>query len=1659
MVVGQAVISRSVPPSTKPTQFGLWLNGVLHSGIPSIDNVINGIPIFIIGCFLLALALRGIRLLPIENGFESRRPFAFNMVAFAVPGIFFAVALFGTTLWSLVHLEYKNWMIVGWLASVLIILGAIAIWDNRRGINLSPGLPRKDILWILGLMIFALVLGVYRLQAMPDSLMGDEGYFWTAARDIAEGLFKPPIFTVGVYTFPVLSTYIQAWILKVFGISLWGWRLSSVLSGIVTIVPLYLLARDGFNRKVAIASSVGLIISPYFLAFTRLGYISIQSLFLTTLAVYWLYTGLNRDSHLYLFLAGCASGLGFYTFFSARISILIALSFIGFMWLGKKINLRKAAFAIILVGIGALLISGPYFLYGSSHDASGMSYKIFESLFFNIFYGKQYFSENELYAIAQPFTINGNTLFFNPKIYLILIASGVLRTWLAFQKPGLITEHFISTSLTGTVGVIFFLVGLGIIIAKFKQPRSMLLLLWFFGVFFGLSALNTVPPRHTHMVSIIPALAIFTGLGLYAIAGALKALFKRLAIYRNAILRAGITLLILGGVIDFFVLAPHKYHPQPDQVMSWAALYARDESFVYVYSNPNQQNFQPYVITEFRKNIPFRTISVETLDADQTVVNWAQKTIVFYTPDLAGKVEPFLNRKWGEGLIEKTFYSTDGIPVLTAGMNTPFVFVRDQTPLMILRDSYFHPPLLILIAVLACLVVLFIFLPKFWISPVRKIFSRLTEWIIGPAYQVPGSEEQTIFEDPEFVRSGEALPSEPPDWAENIFPADQPARPKRLRIDFKLVDKASGKDMYFRIHIPSIRIPGVHIPDAVKISLPSFKIPNPFLLSLAILSAILAQIMISSGNSLAGILFYLLSLIGLIIWIRINPGWSHVFANQLQISPLAEKVILSILIATSAIFRFFDLSSRVYGLDLQEIKLTLQSWYSTILMIDKGDLLSTYQLFPIGFWIRSVFLRIFGVNFLSARIESATLNIVAIILVYFLVRKLFKSKPVALLTTTMYSFSFVVLRTAHQALGEPSTEMWILCTLYFLILGLRERKWWQFQVTGIFLSIGLLTSRLFLPTPVLVILYILGIAIFETLRKRMSVRIWLQFLFATLWPTILVVIIYAQQPTNIRMNLGYATLTEFFNNGMDVSEIFHFLSTNANQLFTTLFSHAVVTDSILPLNGHFINPIFLPFVMIGLFNNLKNFSRDYNGIIPLWFLSFIGLGPVAMNLVSPNVLVLVLVPLMIWGALGLWISLGVIRAWFIKSKVNLAVPIFIIIILAIISSDYHNFISRSPVQSESQRFHELSDFSSNSANTVPKIIYAYEDISNDSLTIETEIITLSLAGKSQIGFDSENHFNQIPVDTILNSLWDYRNISSLDLFLEKVSNTSDQRPLLSLILKCYPRAFLKESGQFYEVYHFDNSSLVQPFCHEDVPPSLVNPPDDSILPSGTPINLTWDNHGVRSTSYLVSLDKKVEGNYWLEAENTFSGSHWITASEFADGFSDNGFLLDEWDAGTAEYTLPVSKTGEYQFWIRTYKRRINDQQNYISINGTLVPFSGDQNPLNEWVWENLGTYSISKGPLSLILSRTYGKDEEYSVFIDALLITSHAITQPDRINIWESARNTIEGLSTSQEYSILEGLPEGEYRWRVRIFNGDSLIDSKGARGLEMPFATFTVRP
>ena len=1660
MVVGQIQISRSELPTTPPTIFGQWLNDTLRLGIPNIDNILNGLPLMLIGGILLAVALVGLRLLPNEKEPDEKKPFAFRLAVFGCPGLLCAFALIGTTLWSIATREYSLWMVIGWLTSLLIIFVVIAIWDQRRGANLSPGLTRQDILWILGLAIIGLVVTVYRLQAVPDSLIGDDGNFWTAARDIASGAFKPPIFAVGVYTFPVLSAYIQAWALKIFGIDLWGWRFSSVLSGVATILPLYLLAREAFNRKVAIASSIALIFSPYFLAFSRLGYISIQALFITSLALYWLYIGLNRDSHLYLFLSGCASGLGFYTFYSARVALLICITFIGFMWLGRKIKFRQAAFALTLLGIGTLLVASPYLVYGFNQDASGMTYKVFESAFFNTFNGQLFFSDKELFTIAPPFQINGNTLFYNPKIYLVLIVRGLIRTLLSFQIPGLITEHFISTSLTGTVGSFFFLIGLCITIWKSKQPRYLLLLLWFFSVVFGLSALNTVPPRHTHMVSIIPALALLIGIGVSAISSAASFVRVALAKYQNIFLAIFITMVILGGLFDHFVLMPDKYHPQPDQIMSWAVLYAKDESFYYIYTNIEENEFRPYIATEFRRSVPFETISVDTFAQSALLLNRDKNTVIFYSPNLAEIVEPILQRRWGNQYVQKTFYSNDGIPVLSSGMDTPFVFVRDQSLPSILKDSYLRPSFLIFLVVLVGILVFTLTVPVAYIGPMPLRIKRLSDWFNGPVQLAPKEVDQALFLEAVLEQTSGEKSSELPEWAEQVFQPDLEMKPERFHAEFKRTNREGGKDYYVKVHFPPIKILGLHLPEKIELAFPTFHIPNPILIFLSVLLAITAQFMVFYRNSLAGIVFYLLSVSGLMVWIHMNPKWTNVFGNQCRISRGAENLFIGVLLAVTAFIRYYDLSNRVYGLGVEETKWTILSWYSTFLTVDKGDIVSPSITMPVSLWIRSAFFHLFGLNFISPRIESASLSLLSVLFLYLLVRKLTASKPLAILSAFLYSFSFVDLNLAHQALGQTTPEVWIIGSFYFLILALQERKLWQFQVTGFLLALGILTFDIFLPSLIIAFVYLTGLGLFEIIKRKSSAREWLQYLIMVAWPMILAYIVYTQGVTNTLRGYDLGSLLQLSGTGSNLGGIFLFFFRNVSQLVQTIFSHVVWTDSLVNWAGPLINPLILPFVVIGFVYNLWNIRRPYFLLIPLWFTIHVVIGPISLGMVYPRVLFTVLAPLMIWGAMGLWTFLGGLRAWFDSRKFKLAVPIFCLVLIAILINDYHIFTSSLTDPSDQQKRRELVDLTALSASNVPMILFPYLPNQDDTLALESNVILLSVAGGAHLEQDAENHIQQIEFSNVLTTLWEDRQLTGLDLFFDKTDILQEQRnEVLNIILSCYSGAILSKSGQFFNVYHFDEDALSQPKCYQGTAPITIAPQNAAVLLSSNPITLSWDTNGVESTSHTVALERKTSGTYWIEVEDAFIGPGWGSAFAFASDFSGKGFLLDEWQAGDAEYDFTVPEDGHYRIWIRSYKRRVNDQHNFISIDGKMLDFANERNTLNAWVWEDLGIYDLSQGQLPMTLSRMYGNDEEYSVFIDALLITTDMVNLPDQVTVWESVVNTGEVASSTSNYIIPEKLLAGDYRWKVRVFDRNTLIDSNGVRGLETPLTTFKISP
>ncbi len=122
-----------------------------------------------------------------------------------------------------------------------------------------------------------------------------------------------------------------------------------------------------------------------------------------------------------------------------------------------------------------------------------------------------------------------------------------------------------------------------------------------------------------------------------------------------------------------------------------------------------------------------------------------------------------------------------------------------------------------------------------------------------------------------------------------------------------------------------------------------------------------------------------------------------------------------------------------------------------------------YNSTPLSFWIRSIFLHVFGLNFMSPWIESVITNLISIFLLYLLVHKLTSSKSLALLSMLLYASSFVELSLSQQALGQTSSQVFIIASIFFLTKALQERRTWQFQVSGLLFALGMITSELFLP--------------------------------------------------------------------------------------------------------------------------------------------------------------------------------------------------------------------------------------------------------------------------------------------------------------------------------------------------------------------------------------------------------------------------------------------------------------------------------------------------------------------------------------------------------------------------------------------------------------------
>jgi len=392
---------------------------------------------------------------------------------------------------------------------------------------------RNDLIILSSLSVIFFSLILFDVNSYYYSAIGDEYAVFDFARGIALGnipiSFIPESGYISVFSqkgvydvVPVASSIFQAFIMKIFGIDHRGWIVSSIIIVLLSVWFFYFLVKDYFGRKIAIVSSLILASSHYLWAFTHLGYWNIQVFFPPLAAFFCFFRGVKTKKIILLFLAGIFSGLGFYTYFSSRLTILLLSLFL--LWNFKQLIQHKKPIAAFFIGFILLIV--PYFLINKE--------VVISQMFEHSAVGSTEIPNNERLA------------YFFKNLY---------GSFVAFYQNSK-TSHFVSGALIDPVTAAFFSFGLVQMILLWRKFYFVIICLIFALVTVG-GFSPYIDTAITRLLFLLPIIALISAFGLLRLIALLSSKIR-------VISSSSYNLFLIITVLIIFILnANHFYYETP----------------------------------------------------------------------------------------------------------------------------------------------------------------------------------------------------------------------------------------------------------------------------------------------------------------------------------------------------------------------------------------------------------------------------------------------------------------------------------------------------------------------------------------------------------------------------------------------------------------------------------------------------------------------------------------------------------------------------------------------------------------------------------------------------------------------------------------------------------------------------------------------------------------------------------------------------------------------------------------------------------------------------------------------------------------------------------------------------------------------------------------
>jgi len=418
---------------------------------------------------------------------------------------------------------------VCWLAALAGLLLVARRNDSTLPADNRPVFESGSEFWVFLLILgLTAVLRLWNLSEIPPTIHGDSAECAIRGLEILRGTAGDVFAFSWWYNTPYFAFLPYTASLTLAGTSVLGLRLPSALVGTLSMIPLYFLVRGWLGRRAAQIATTLFALSHAAIHFSRIGLWNIQALFLELVAFAFLAAALRKGSTLLASCAGIAAGLGFYTYTSGRLIVVVSAALLAIqLLLGPR---RRLPHVCGFVAAGLVVAMTPVLI---SHART--------PTFLESDRASEVFALSEITRDHVESTTGRST------------TAGILSVQTIRSLRGFINhgdqsgQYGTDRALTSPVTAFLALAGLLIALVRIRDTESRLVLLWAgLGLLLG-SILIIDPPSYTRLIVLFPVPFIFAAL-------ALETIFQRLDRHggrRMSLLTVAAGVLVIGQAAVF----------------------------------------------------------------------------------------------------------------------------------------------------------------------------------------------------------------------------------------------------------------------------------------------------------------------------------------------------------------------------------------------------------------------------------------------------------------------------------------------------------------------------------------------------------------------------------------------------------------------------------------------------------------------------------------------------------------------------------------------------------------------------------------------------------------------------------------------------------------------------------------------------------------------------------------------------------------------------------------------------------------------------------------------------------------------------------------------------------------------------------------------------